>query len=197
MTDGKGGDCSAPAVGDRITWKKVSVVKVKAPPGVPGVIEPHAIDSFRLVWWLGRAFWHGATRGTGAVRVRSAVLVVFWVFSSPVLVIVYPFILRSANRRYYMSARRDAVLAVVATKIGWTFEDHTSSRPGTGQGKKLRQQVLPAIVAAADQAQVVIIADAATPQLAAQYMSEIPGMVDVGPARPRGRKLYRPPATVV
>ena len=88
-------------------------------------------------------------------------------------------------------AQRDAVLGVVATNKGWHVTDHVTTRTGTGRGRPLRALVLPELRAAADAAGIPIYTTAAHERLAAEYSAELPGLVDVGRARPRGRKLRR------
>ena len=141
-----------------------------------------------------RGYEHGIWAGRGAGRAFSAVLAILWWPALPLSLPVQLVLLRRRRARYYISPSRDAVLAVVATGRGWHVEDHASARPGTGQGRALRAYVLPELTAAADAAGIPIYTTAANEHLAQQYAEELPGLVDVGRGRPRGRRLHRPPA---
>ncbi len=97
--------------------------------------------------------------------------------------------------RYYLSPERDVVLALFGTRAGWHIGDHIAAGPGTGRGRALRILLLPELLPVADARRVTIHATAASPELAALYMAELPGLVDVGGGMFRGRRLRRPPAT--
>lgn len=169
-------------------------VAIPRPPRLADVPEPGARDALRLVWWARRGYEHGIWAGRGAGRAFSAVLAILWWPALPLSLPVQLVLLRRRRARYYISPSRDAVLAVVATGRGWHVEDHASARPGTGQGRALRAYVLPELTAAADAAGIPIYTTAANEHLAQQYAEELPGLVDVGRGRPRGRRLHRPPA---
>ncbi len=97
--------------------------------------------------------------------------------------------------RYYLSPERDVVLALFGTRTGWHIGDHIAAAPRTGRGRALRILLLPELLPVADARRVTIHATAASPELAALYMAELPGPVDVGGGMFRGRRLRRPPAT--
>lgn len=61
------------------------------------------------------------------------------------------------------------------------------------RGKALRALVLPALRAQADAAGVAIYTTAASEKLAKDYAAELPGLVDVGAGRLRGRRMRREP----
>lgn len=77
---------------------------------------------------------------------------------------------------------------------GWDIGDHIAAAPGMGRGRVLRCLLLPELLPVADARRVTVHATAASPELAALYMAELPGLVDVGGGMFRGRRLRRPPA---
>lgn len=81
------------------------------------------------------------------------------------------------------------MIAIFAGKKGWLVSDHACSQPGTGQGKRLRAQVLPQLIDIAKAQRIPIHATAANRRLAELYRQDLPGMIDAGPGFPRGRKL--------
>lgn len=97
--------------------------------------------------------------------------------------------------RYYLSADRQAVLAVGIRRDAWHVHAHVSARPGSGQGRALRALVGPALAAAADASGTRIEAVAISRAMADRYATELPGLVDVGPGFPQGRRLRREPRT--
>jgi hypothetical protein len=76
----------------------------------------------------------------------------------------------------------------------WHIGDHIAAAPGTGRGRALRARLLPELLPIEDARRVTIHATAASPELAALYMAELPGLVDVGGGMFRGRRRRRPPA---
>ncbi|TDE88173.1 hypothetical protein EXU48_23930 [Occultella glacieicola] len=163
------------------------------PPALEGLPSPRARDCVRFVWWAQRGYWHGVRKGRGLGRALSLVLAVLWWPAVPLLLPVQLVLVARPRARYYMSPERDAVLAIVATRHGWHVEDHATTQAGTGRGRALRSLVLPGLVAIADEQQVAILATAATSDLAAAYVAELPGLVDAGRGWPRGRRLRRSP----
>ena len=166
------------------------------PPEVPGLPTALGRDAPRLVWWAERGFLHGTTRGSTTARVFSAFLAVAWLPCTPVLLIGQWVALRRRTARYYLSPARDAVLAVVARPDGWHVAEHLSAAPGAGRGRALRHVLSPALLAAADAHGVAVHTSAANRRLAGLYAVEVPGLVDVGPGRIRGRRLQRPATPV-
>lgn len=83
-----------------------------------------------------------------------------------------------------------------AARDGWRIGDPLATHPGdrTHRGAALRALILDPLRDAADAHHVTIHAVAATQKLADQYMTELPGLVDVGPYFPRGRKPRSAPA---
>ena len=163
------------------------------PPVVGGLSGPEGIDVLRIVWWSRRGYWHGAQHGYGPGRVLSAALAILWWPTAPLLVVGQSYLLARRHARYYMSPKRDAVLAIVATRKGWHIEDHIADRPRTGRGKVLRALIMPKLRAAADAGNISILTTAANDRLAAQYSSELLGLADIGRGCPRGRKMRRDP----
>lgn len=160
---------------------------------VDGLTEPRLTDVPRLLWWGQRGYWHGATHGPTQGRVVSAFFALAWWPSWPLLLVGQTIVVKRSAARYYLSPDRDAVLAIVATRDGWHVEDHLSARPGEKRGKALRALVLPALRAQADAAGVAIYTTAASEKLAKDYAAELPGLVDVGAGRLRGRRMRREP----
>lgn len=99
----------------------------------------------------------------------------------------------AGSTRSYMTAERDAVLAIATRADGWHIVDHFAARPGRGRGRILRETLLAALTPAADQNGIAIHARAASASLARTYCEELPGLQDVGPAPIRGRQLRRDP----
>ena len=150
-----------------------------------------------MVWWNVRACVYGIRAGRGLVeRALSACLLLGWLVMCPIALPLQMVLVARPRARYYMSPSRDVVLAVTAGRRGWHLEDHVCARPGTGQGRALRAVVIPQVLAAADAAGVEVCTTAATSALAHRYMAEVPGLVDEGRGRLRGRRLRRPPAAV-
>lgn len=149
----------------------------------------------RLAWWAERGFLLGATSPDNSAAIKAysgLVATAFW----PLLPVALVAQLARTARpgvRYYLSLKRDAVIAVGVRRGSWYVEDHASARPGTGQGRALRAVVLPALCEAADAAGVAIEATALTDRLARVYQDEVSGLVDHGPAAIRGRNLRREP----
>lgn len=168
-------------------------VRVPLPPHVEGLPEAGPADAARIVWWGQRSFLYLAQRGTGGERAFSTFLVIVGWLVFPLTIAVQAVELHSPNRRYYLSRERDAVLGVVATGKGWYVTDHVTVSTGTGRGRALRALVLPELRAAADAAGIAVYTTAAHERLAAEYVAELPGLVDVGRGTIRGRKLRRAP----
>ena len=77
------------------------------------------------------------------------------------------------------------------SRLRWSVQGHLSRRPGTGQGRELRNLLIPDLLAEADRVGVIVEANAATGKLAAACFEEIPGFVDVGAWRHFGRRFPR------
>lgn len=77
---------------------------------------------------------------------------------------------------------------------GRHIEDHITATPGTGRGRALCILLMPELLSVAGARRVTILATAASPELAALYMAELPGLIDVGGGKLRGRRLRRAPA---
>lgn len=171
-----------------------SMTASRRPPKIDGTAQPRIRDVFRTLWWAEIGYWHSARRGRFTGRAMPTFLALAWWPTLLVLVVVqWATILWSPWSRHYMSPERDAIFGVRAGRGTWQLNNHGCSRPGTGQGQALRALIAPQLIAAADARGVAITATAAVPQLAEIYQAELPGLVDVGPGFPRGRRLRRDP----
>jgi hypothetical protein len=173
---------------------------VVLPPLCPGTETARPVrDAPRLAWFTVLGIAHGARKApTLPARVWAGYLallaVAFYVLLLPVRLVqlLDPRAVHYVHRDDHGRVR--AALTVKA-KPGprWAVGDHTTRHPGAGHGRLLRAALLPTLVAAADEHRVSIETTAATAALAAAYAAELPGLVDVGPGFPRGRRLRRPP----
>lgn len=165
------------------------------PQRIAGTVTAEARDVARITWWAERGFLLGATSPDNTLAVKAymgLVATAFWPLL-PVALTAQAIRTARPGARYYLSPARDAVMAVGVRRGSWYVDDHASARPGTGQGRALREIVLPALCDAADAAGIAIEATAVTDRLARLYQDEIPGLVDHGPAAIRGRLLRREP----
>ena len=169
--------------------------RTERPPAAPGTVAPEPIDCLRIVWWAQLGYLHGARHGRPPERAFSAFIALLWWPFFLLLVLVQVLLLVRPRARYYLTPQRDAVIAVVAHKSTWQISEHASARPGHGRGRALRDLIVPTLTSAADLSGITIQATAATAGLSQLYASEIPGLIDVGPAIPRGRHLVREPQT--
>lgn len=169
-------------------------MRVQRPPEAPGLPGPDRRDVLRLLWWAERGFLHGATRGSAGSRAFSAFLAATWWPALPVLLVGQWWALHRRTARYYFSPDRDAVLALVAQADGWHVSEHYAAEPGAGRGRALRETLLPVLLGVADRDGIAIHGTAATRSLARQYAAQLPGVVDVGRGRFRGRRLQRVPS---
>ncbi len=109
-----------------------------------------------------------------------------------------------SSRRWYMTPSRDAAMAVAIIterrRIGkrvrethtWTISNHAVQRIGGAAGEELRAALIGPLVRAVDADDDAATLHAASEQHARLYRIAVDGLIDVGPARPRGRKMYRP-----
>ncbi|MBB2925571.1 hypothetical protein [Cellulomonas cellasea] len=172
---------------------------VVLPPTCPGAETTRSLrDAPRLAWFIVLGLAHGARKApTLPARVWAGyIALIAVVFYVPLLLPVRIVQLRDRRAVHYVHrddrGRVRAVLTVKA-KPGprWEVGDHSTGHPGAGHGRLLRAALLPTLAAAADARGVTIEATAATAALAAAYIAELPGLVDVGHGSPRGRKLRR------
>ena len=161
------------------------------PPALQQARDAKSGDVFRLTWWTFLGFLHGARRGSGAHRVASGVCAAMYWPLAPVMLVGHLKDIRDPSVTYYLTDT--AALAIKTTATGWVVHSHASTRPGTSQGRALRLDLLPELLAFADAHQIPVTVNAATDQLAACYQREVPGLVDIGSGCPRGRRLYRNP----
>ncbi|PVW02951.1 hypothetical protein DEA06_14335 [Microbacterium sp. Gd 4-13] len=156
-------------------------------------------DGVRFAGWMVRGLWHGAWRrkSSPAARALSGVILVGACALIVPLGVAMPVLVARPRARYYMSPERDAVLAILATRTGWSVGDHATAEPGTGRGEALRAQLIPALLPFVDAAGIAVEATAATEDLAKRYAREIPGLLDTGKKDwPRGHKMRREPLNV-
>lgn len=163
------------------------------PSSVPGVVLAHPGDALRLAVWELRGWVHGATRGPWRGRVVSVVCLAVGTPLFPLLAALMAVQAASRRSRLYLDPARTAVLGLTATRTGWRIENHLTRHPGTKAGRRLRDRLVPELLAAADHHGVAIYLDAATPDLADRYAEELPGLEDEGPALLRGRRMRRAP----
>lgn len=167
------------------------------PIAVAGLVTPRSSDYAAIALWSIRGIVHSAVKSNGRDQVVSIFLATVAIAFAPVLwpaLWLHLVIRASAGRtRSYMTAQRDAVLAITTSADGWHIVDHVAARPGRRRGRILRKTLLAALTAAADQNGIAIHARAASASLARTYCEELPGLHDVGPAPIRGRQLRRDP----
>lgn len=165
----------------------------KRPPRIDGVPTAGVADAGRLLWWSQKGYQHGATRGSVAGRVVSAVCVLMWWPMWPLIWAAQALSIRRRATRYYLSSGGDATLSVVAKSGRWIIKDHLSAQPGAGRGQALRAVLLPVLGEVADREGVVVEATAANVRLAEVYRNDVEGLEIVGRGFPRGVKLRRAP----
>lgn len=168
------------------------------PPTVPGTVAPRILrDAWRMTLWTRRSYFRFArdTRLPRRIRIYN-----WWtgIFASvPVFFalgwLVQVMKMLNPQRRYYMNEDRTAIYALRAKKGGavWLREDHACARIKSGAGRELRQRIFAHLLPIIDDAGVMLVSAAASDRLASIYIREMPGLVDVGPAWPRGRELQR------
>lgn len=173
------------------------VMNRPAPPVVSGTVPPRLRDVLRMVWWGERGNLHGIRHGSAATRVLSLILALSWWPAYVLLVSVQLVVVGWPASRYYMSSERDAVIALVATRRdSWIVFDHICARPGSGRGRDLRRAVFMAAREVADERGVSIETTAVSRRIAEIYAADLPGLVDIRPAFPRGRRMRREPRGV-
>jgi len=166
----------------------------ESPPPVPGTLAARLLDVPRVSWWLWRGFVFGVRRAESSVGlVVAVVLLVLGSLVGPVVLPLYClYTFFAPGRRTYVSPDRMAVLTLIARPGGvWEAENHVCARPGHGSAAALRQRVFGHLLPLADVAGIELKATAASARLAAIYCAEVPGLVDVGRAFPRGQRLRR------
>jgi hypothetical protein len=99
---------------------------------------------------------------------------------------------RRTTTRHYVLDDGAAILSITARQGTWHLAGHGRAAGAEGAGERLRALLIPNLLAVADTQDVAIAATAAARTLATTYQVELPGLLDVGPAWPYGRRLYRP-----
>lgn len=149
-----------------------------APPAVDGLPAPTPRDALRSLWWIQRAYWLGVRRGPR--RPLSLAYALTWWAAYPLLAVIQPvrvvLLPRAGRRRYYISAQRDALLGIVATRRGWHIIDHVTQRAGSGRGHALRALIIPALLPFLDEHQIALYAEAAAPCLSAAFADDVAGL---------------------
>lgn len=163
------------------------------PPDVPGVLVASPAMATTVLRWAHAGYQHTLTKPgvSRAARIFARLTLAIWWPMWPLLYATQRYALNRKTARYYLSADRTAILAVVARQNAWNIEDYLSRNPGTGQGKRLAAALFPYLIAECDRQGVAVTLTTAIPQLAARYIAALPGLRDVGRALPRGRRLRR------
>lgn len=143
--------------------------------------------------WTARGFALGGRKAsTFAGRAVGWLLLAGLSLMAPVLLPLWFFLAYGRPRaRYYMSPARDAVLAVSASRRGWTIGEHVCAQPGQGLGRELRKTLLPHLVGVVDEAGITVHAVASDQRVAEQYAAELPGLEVVGRSLIPGRLIMR------
>lgn len=162
---------------------------------IDGVQRPTAGDARSYVGWRLDAYLYEWQTTRGMER-----WVAFWLagqtmVQTPLLLFVYAAFFTSSRRRYYMDTERKAIIGIVVRGGAWRIVDHAVDRPGSGNGKALRDRIQPDLLAAADRQHVPIVARAASTALADQYEVAVPGLQRRRRAFPRGVLMRREPVT--
>lgn len=150
--------------------------------------------------WLTSALIVAATAGillavTRAVAEGTVVSLAFLAAVAGILIFTAAWMARRRRRRsvrHYVLEDGMAILSVTAYDGTWHLAGHGRAIRAKGAGERLQNLLIPSLVAVADDANVAIAATAAAAQLARGYQARLPGLLDVGPAWPYGRRLYRP-----
>ncbi|MDZ5146370.1 hypothetical protein [Microbacterium testaceum] len=79
-----------------------------------------------------------------------------------------------------------------AAGVTWVVSDYCVQRIGGQSAGRLRTLLVGPLVSAVDDVDAAVLIHAASSLHARLYRAAVDGFVDVGPAWPRGRRLYRP-----
>lgn len=161
------------------------------PASLPECVAAGPTDAPRIATWQLLGWLYGTLHGPWRGRVISGFFAVAGAPLLPLLVAITAVQIVLPRTRMYLDPDRTAVLGITATRTGWRLENHATSRPGTGAGKRLRALLAPALLEAADQCSVALYPDASAPALADAYAGQFPGFQDMGPALLRGRRMHR------
>lgn len=164
------------------------------PPPVPGCPRMTVCRVQRLWRWNQRGYRHGTTKGSWVRRRVAGALFLGWWAMAPAMLALQFWMTARRSTRYYCDPADTTVLAITGHRNHWSIGDHASAKPGSQQGRRLRQLLLPTLTAYADAHGIAITANAAVPALVTRYAEDLPGLHDVGRALPRGRKMRREPA---
>lgn len=157
-------------------------------------------DSHLLTWWWIAGLRYEAARAQNwwhAVYPRLMATAALPLF--PLLCAMTALQVASSRSRLYLSASREATIAVVAKPGRWVIEGYNSAHPGTtsptypGPGRVLWDAVMPAVLDIADRDGIRMQIVAGNDRLVELYRSRIPDLQVVGRTLPRGIKLERTP----
>ena len=164
------------------------------PPPVSSCPSMTARRVLLLWWWSQRGYRHGTTKGSLLRRPVAYVLFLGWWAIAPAMLALQFWMTARRSTRYYLDPAGTAVLAITGHRDRWSIGEHASAKPGSKQGRRFRKLLLPTLTAYADAHGITITTNAAVPALATRYAADLPGLLDVGRALPRGRKMRREPA---
>lgn len=99
---------------------------------------------------------------------------------------------RSVRGRSYMPLERDAVVRIRQIGRSWRIDNHATRRIGDSAATGLRESLIQPLLAACDARDLELLLVAASTIHARLYRTLIPGLIDEGPALPRGRRMRRP-----
>lgn len=162
------------------------------PPRINGISTARPADAFRIVWWYQRGLLYISRHGPPLRRLLTGLTWVGSWLCWPLLVLAKLAYIAHPTTHVYITA--GATLSIRVKRYSWRLEDHISRHLGSGQGKSLRQQLLPALLAHVDAHRIPLEASAATYDLALLYMRELPRLRSTGRDWMGGWKL-RLPAT--
>lgn len=160
------------------------------PPTVDGISMARPADACRTVWWYQCSLFHLARRGRPARRPLAGLLwVASWPFW-PVLFLARMTYIALPSTHVYLTT--DATLSIRVKRRSWHLGEHIARSLGSGSGRRLRQELLPVLLAYVDSRGIPIEATAATRDLALLYVSELPGLRITGRSWTGGWKVQRP-----
>lgn len=175
-------------------------------PSIPGVRPATPADARTIAWWTVRSVMHRRPVWfkvliLGALPVLLLLLDPWSLLYVPALMIAFTF-----GWQWVALAARLEVAAIYCPdgeplssvsirrgRRGWHPATHVARTIGSGHGAMLRALVVPELLAQADARGIALKATAASKSLALRYAADVPGLVDVGPGRPFGRKMRRDP----
>lgn len=116
------------------------------PPAIAGLSNPGPEHAALLIEWAQQSHRHAARVSKHSTPFERATARAQWRLYRllrPLFVRAQRALFARPARRYYLS--ETAVLGIAVGRRGWTVVDHLSADPGKGLGRRLRDQVLPAL----------------------------------------------------